>query len=163
DGLFPLSAGRCAEPRSALPGRQRRPHLLRRAHAGAACDRLPFHADDLPAFRTARSRAWAGAQLRRAERLRREPHARRSGADDRANQLVIYSSSQTPHLLRIGIARFLGMPEEKVRVIAPDVGGGFGYKCIVFPEDLCVAWLALKYRKPFRYIEDRREHLVAGA
>ncbi len=83
--------------------------------------------------------------------------------DDRANQLVLYSSSQTPHLLRVGIARFLGLPEEKVRVIAPDVGGGFGYKCIVFPEDLCVAWLALRYRKPFRYIEDRREHLVAGA
>ena len=83
--------------------------------------------------------------------------------DDRANQLVLYSSSQTPHLLRIGVARFLGLPEEKVRVIAPDVGGGFGYKCIVFPEDLCVAWLALRYRRPFRYIEDRREHLVSGA
>ncbi|HEX4928882.1 MAG TPA: xanthine dehydrogenase family protein molybdopterin-binding subunit [Burkholderiales bacterium] len=83
--------------------------------------------------------------------------------DDRAGQLVLYSSSQTPHLLRVGVARFLGLPEEKVRVIAPDVGGGFGYKCIVFPEDLCVAWLALKHRKPFRYIEDRREHLVAGA
>ena len=83
--------------------------------------------------------------------------------DDRANQLVLYSSSQTPHLLRIGIARFLGLAEEKVRVIAPDVGGGFGYKCIVFPEDLCVAWLALRYRRPFRYIEDRREHLVTGA
>jgi carbon-monoxide dehydrogenase large subunit len=83
--------------------------------------------------------------------------------DDRANQLMLYSSSQTPHLLRVGIARFLGLPEEKVRVIAPDVGGGFGYKCIVFPEDLCVAWLALRYRRPFRYIEDRREHLVAGA
>jgi carbon-monoxide dehydrogenase large subunit len=83
--------------------------------------------------------------------------------DDRANQLVLYSSSQTPHLLRIGVARFLGMAEEQVRVIAPDVGGGFGYKCIVFAEDLCVAWLAMKYRRPFRYIEDRREHLVAGA
>jgi carbon-monoxide dehydrogenase large subunit len=83
--------------------------------------------------------------------------------DDRFNQLVLYSSSQTPHLLRVGIARFLGLPEEQVRVIAPDVGGGFGYKCIVFPEDLCVAWLALKYRRPFRYIEDRREHLVVGA
>ncbi len=83
--------------------------------------------------------------------------------DERANQLVVYSSSQTPHLLRIGLARFLGLNEEKVRVISPDVGGGFGYKCMVFPEDLCVCWLALKYRRPFRYVEDRREHLVAGA
>ncbi|MEO7402345.1 MAG: molybdopterin cofactor-binding domain-containing protein, partial [Burkholderiales bacterium] len=50
-----------------------------------------------------------------------------------------------------------------VRVISPDVGGGFGYKCILMPEEVCIAWLALKYRKPFRYIEDRREHLVSGA
>jgi carbon-monoxide dehydrogenase large subunit len=65
--------------------------------------------------------------------------------------------------VRIGIARFLGLAEEQVRVISPDVGGGFGYKCIVQPEELCVSWLALKYRRPFRYLEDRREHLVAGA
>ncbi len=83
--------------------------------------------------------------------------------DERANQLMVYSSSQTPHLLRVGLARFLGLNEEKVRVVSPDVGGGFGYKCIVFPEDLVVCWLALRYRRPFRYIEDRREHLVAGA
>jgi carbon-monoxide dehydrogenase large subunit len=50
-----------------------------------------------------------------------------------------------------------------VRVISPDVGGGFGYKCILQPEELCVSWLARRYRRPFRYIEDRREHLIAGA
>ncbi len=84
--------------------------------------------------------------------------------DDRANQLVLYSSSQTPHLLRVGVARFIGLPEEKVRVIAPDVGGGFGYKCIVFPEELCVAWLALQlpqavplHRGPARAPRRRRE------
>jgi carbon-monoxide dehydrogenase large subunit len=43
------------------------------------------------------------------------------------------------------------------------VGGGFGYKCVLQPEELCVAWLALKFKKPFRWIEDRREHLIAGA
>jgi carbon-monoxide dehydrogenase large subunit len=83
--------------------------------------------------------------------------------DDRANQLIVYTSTQVPHVARVGIARFLGLSEEQVRVISPDVGGGFGYKCIVQPEELCVGWLALKYRRPFRYIEDRREHLVAGA
>jgi carbon-monoxide dehydrogenase large subunit len=83
--------------------------------------------------------------------------------DDRANQLILYASTQTPHIVRVGISRFLGIPEEQVRVISPDVGGGFGYKCIVQPEELCVCWLALRYRRPFRYIEDRREHLVAGA
>ena len=83
--------------------------------------------------------------------------------DERADQLVMYYSTQTPHIVRTGIARFLGLDEGQVRIIAPDVGGGFGYKVIVHPEELSVAWLAMKYRKPFRWIEDRREHLVSGA
>ncbi|MCC6775371.1 MAG: xanthine dehydrogenase family protein [Hyphomicrobiales bacterium] len=83
--------------------------------------------------------------------------------DDRADQLVVYSSTQVPHMIRIGVAEALGLAEAQVRVVSPDVGGGFGYKCVLHPEELCVAWLAWRYRKPFRYIEDRREHLVAGA
>ena len=63
----------------------------------------------------------------------------------------------------MGLTQFLGIDQGMVRVISPDVGGGFGYKVIVHPEELCVAWLALKYRRPFRYIEDRREHLIVGA
>ena len=54
-------------------------------------------------------------------------------------------STQVPHLIRVGLAQFLGIDQGQVRVISPDVGGGFGYKCIVQPEELCVAWLALKY------------------
>lgn len=83
--------------------------------------------------------------------------------DDRAGQLVLYTSSQAPHLMRVGVAEFLGIDEGIVRVVSPDVGGGFGFKCILQAEELLVSWLALKYRKPFRYVEDRREHLVAGA
>jgi carbon-monoxide dehydrogenase large subunit len=83
--------------------------------------------------------------------------------DERSEQLMIYTSTQVPHIIRAGIAQFLGMAQGQVRVVSPDVGGGFGYKCILQPEELCVAWLARKYRTPFRYIEDRREHLVAGA
>jgi carbon-monoxide dehydrogenase large subunit len=83
--------------------------------------------------------------------------------DDRADQLIVYTSTQVPHMIRIGLAQFLGIEEGRIRVISPDVGGGFGYKCVLQPEELCVAWLALKLRRPFRYIEDRREHLTAGA
>jgi aerobic carbon-monoxide dehydrogenase large subunit len=83
--------------------------------------------------------------------------------DDRAEQLVVYASTQVPHIIRVGLAQFLGIDQGCVRVISPDVGGGFGYKCILQPEELCVAWLALKFRRPFRYVEDRREHLVVGA
>ncbi|MBM3566158.1 MAG: xanthine dehydrogenase family protein molybdopterin-binding subunit, partial [Alphaproteobacteria bacterium] len=83
--------------------------------------------------------------------------------DDRADQLLVYTSTQVPHMIRVGIAQCLGLDEGQVHVVSPDVGGGFGYKCVLHPEELCVAWLALTYRRPFRYIEDRREHLVAGA
>jgi aerobic carbon-monoxide dehydrogenase large subunit len=83
--------------------------------------------------------------------------------DDRADQLVVYSSSQAPHLIRIGIAKFLRLDQNQVRVVSPDVGGGFGYKLDLKPEELCMAWLAMKFRRPFRYVEDRREHLTTGA
>ncbi len=83
--------------------------------------------------------------------------------DERADQLMVYSSTQTPHMIRIGLAETLGLDEGKIRVISPDVGGAFGYKCILQPEEICVCWLALKFHRPFRYIEDRREHLTAGA
>jgi carbon-monoxide dehydrogenase large subunit len=83
--------------------------------------------------------------------------------DDRSDQLVVYASTQVPHVIRVGLAQFLGIDQGQVRVISPDVGGGFGYKATLHPEDLCIAWLALKFRRPFRYIEDRREHLVVGA
>jgi carbon-monoxide dehydrogenase large subunit len=83
--------------------------------------------------------------------------------DDRADQLVVYASTQVPHIIRTGLARFLGLDQARVRVIAPDVGGGFGYKCILQPEEVAVAWLALKHRRPVRWTEDRREHLIAAA
>ncbi len=83
--------------------------------------------------------------------------------DFRADQLIVYTSTQVPHVIRIGLAQCLGIDEGRIRVIAPDVGGGFGYKCVLQPEEICVAWLALTCKRPFRYVEDRREHLVAGA
>ncbi|HWK47897.1 MAG TPA: xanthine dehydrogenase family protein molybdopterin-binding subunit [Stellaceae bacterium] len=83
--------------------------------------------------------------------------------DDRHDQLVVVTSTQVPHMIRTGLAECLGIEQGRLRVIAPDVGGGFGYKCILQPEEVCVAWLALTRRHPVRWIEDRREHLVAGA
>lgn len=83
--------------------------------------------------------------------------------DTRLDQLVVYTSTQLPHMMRTGLAECLGLEERQVHVVAPDVGGGFGFKCVLQPEELCVAWLALTRKKPFRWIEDRREHLVAAA
>jgi aerobic carbon-monoxide dehydrogenase large subunit len=82
--------------------------------------------------------------------------------EGRTGQLVVHTSTQVPHMIRAAIAEHLGLSQGRVRVIAPDVGGGFGYKCVLHPEELCVAWLALKFKQPFRWIEDRREHLISG-
>ncbi len=82
--------------------------------------------------------------------------------DRRSQELVVYLSTQGAHVMRIGIARTLGLPEHQVRVIAPDVGGGFGGKNRLMPEELAVAAIAMKVGHPVRWIEDRREHLMAS-
>jgi carbon-monoxide dehydrogenase large subunit len=83
--------------------------------------------------------------------------------DDHDDQLVVVSSTQAPHMIRAGLSEFLGLEQRRIRVIAPDVGGGFGYKVVLQPEELCLAWLAMTRRHPVRWTEDRREHLTAGA
>lgn len=83
--------------------------------------------------------------------------------DSRLEQLTVYSATQMPHIVRTGLSDCLGLDHGQVRVIAPDVGGGFGYKGILAPEEVCVSWLALRCGHPVRWIEDRREHLVANA
>jgi carbon-monoxide dehydrogenase large subunit len=83
--------------------------------------------------------------------------------DTRLEQLTVYSACQMPHIVRTGLAGCLGLDEAQVRVIAPDVGGGFGYKGILLAEEVCLGWLAMQRGHPVRWIEDRREHLVAGA
>ncbi|MGZ5844586.1 MAG: xanthine dehydrogenase family protein molybdopterin-binding subunit [Xanthobacteraceae bacterium] len=83
--------------------------------------------------------------------------------DTRLEQLTLYSACQMPHIVRTGLAGCLGLEEAQVRIIAPDVGGGFGYKGILLAEEVCLGWLAMHCRHPVRWIEDRREHLTAGA
>lgn len=83
--------------------------------------------------------------------------------DYRAGQLVVHPSTQVPHLIRAGLSEVMGIPQALIRVVAPDVGGGFGYKCLLQPEEVAIAWLAYTFKSPFRWTEDRREHLVAGA
>ncbi|MDB5108302.1 MAG: molybdenum hydroxylase family protein large subunit, partial [Candidatus Binatus sp.] len=82
---------------------------------------------------------------------------------DAASQvLTVWASTQMPHVLRAEIARVLKCPESFVRVIAIDVGGGFGLKAHIFPEELLVAALARRIGRPVEWIEDRREHLMAS-
>ena len=83
--------------------------------------------------------------------------------DGRLAQLVVMSSTQQPHIVRSGLAECLGLEEGQIRVLAPDVGGGFGYKGILLPEEVALAWATRKLGVPLRWIEDRREGLTANA
>jgi carbon-monoxide dehydrogenase large subunit len=83
--------------------------------------------------------------------------------DTRLSQLVVHGATQFPHVVRTGLAACLQIPEVQIRVISPDVGGGFGYKAILAAEEVCLCWLALRCGHPVRWLEDRREQLVANA
>ena len=66
--------------------------------------------------------------------------------DERDEQLVVHVSTQVPHQVRTAVARCLDLPERSVRVVVPDVGGGFGLKCVVGREEMAAAAVALRLR-----------------
>jgi CO/xanthine dehydrogenase Mo-binding subunit len=76
-------------------------------------------------------------------------------------QLTVWSTTQAPHILRRLLLRYLGLPEHAVRVVTQDIGGGFGPKAIVYSEDVLVPILARALGRPVRFVETRREHLLA--
>ncbi|MEP9349451.1 xanthine dehydrogenase family protein molybdopterin-binding subunit [Xanthobacter sp. KR7-225] len=76
--------------------------------------------------------------------------------------LTVWSATQTPHIGRRMIADLLGRSPERIRVIAPDVGGGFGPKAIFYAEEAVIAAAALTLGVPVKWIEDRREHFLAA-
>ena len=77
------------------------------------------------------------------------------------NRITLWSSSQIPHILRTQIAAMLNFPEYGVYVIVPEVGGGFGSKLNVYPEEALACYLAMKLEKPVKWIEGRRENFLA--
>jgi aerobic carbon-monoxide dehydrogenase large subunit len=83
--------------------------------------------------------------------------------DERLRYLTVISSTQFPHCVQTGLCEALGIPDGDVRVISPDVGGGFGYKGLLNCEEVALAWLARRVRYPLRWLEDCREHLSANA
>src|SRR5437763_10214300 len=76
-------------------------------------------------------------------------------------ELTIWSSTQIPHLLRTQLALMIGIPENKLRVITPEVGGGFGSKLNVYAEEALLGWIAIQLGKPVKWIETRRENIQA--
>jgi len=83
-------------------------------------------------------------------------------ADYRGGGLTVHSSTQVPHFLRLFLSMMLGLSEEKIRVIAPDVGGGFGAKLQIYPEEPLIAACSRKLNRPVKWIETRSEHMLAS-
>ena len=83
--------------------------------------------------------------------------------DAGTGDLTVWSSTQWPHTLRDALRDLLGLGGDHVRVIAPDVGGGFGVKQEIYPEEILLALLAKRLRRPVKWIETRREHLATTA
>ncbi len=84
-----------------------------------------------------------------------------AAADPRSGELSLWTSSQSPYMVRRHLANYLGRDEADIRVIAPDVGGGFGPKANVYPEEFAVALAAIACGRPVKWIEDRQEHFLA--
>jgi carbon-monoxide dehydrogenase large subunit len=99
--------------------------------------------------------------LHRGAGMAMETRAITARWDADLGQLTVWSTTQAPQILRRMLARFLGLAEHAVRVVTQDIGGGFGPKAIVYSEDILVPYLARALGRPVRFVETRREHLLA--
>ncbi len=137
--------------------------------------RLHDTVEDNVLIRLSRGNGDVDAAFRRAERVVRERfHLPRIAATpmevrgtvaayDRASDvLTLWASAQEPYRPRTQASRILGRPEDRIRVVVPDVGGAFGSKGNLAPEAILAAWLAIKTGRPVKWIEDRRENFLAA-
>jgi aerobic carbon-monoxide dehydrogenase large subunit len=93
-----------------------------------------------------------------------EPRAAIGDYDAGTQSFTLWNTSQNPHVARLVIAAFVGMaPEHKLRVIAPDVGGGFGSKIFIYPEEVVCLWASRKVGRPVKWVADRSEAFLADA
>ncbi len=118
-------------------------------------------ADDDP-FATAAHVVTSSVRSARVNAVPLESRACRAEWNAADEQLVVHVSSQVPHQVRTAVARAADLPEHRVRVVVPDVGGGFGLKCVVGREEVAVAVAALRTGAPVAWAEDRREQLTAS-
>jgi carbon-monoxide dehydrogenase large subunit len=93
-----------------------------------------------------------------------EPRAANAAYNAADDAYTLYVTSQNPHVERLLMTAFvLGLPEHKVRVIAPDVGGGFGSKIYLYPEETALVWAAKHVRRPIKWVAERSESFLADA
>lgn len=133
-----------------------------------------LHGDGRPQHVVRAARGDVDAALARAPRVGKATFtvARQAGTpmetrgllaewDVASSRLTVHTSTQVPHSVKQGLRTALGLAEDAVHVVLPDVGGGFGVKLQIYPEEIVVAWLARELRRPVSWIEDRTEHFVA--
>ena len=124
--------------------------------------RAPIYAGDYPA-----ARERADVVIR--QRLRNqnlvpgalEPRSVLADYDDHADTVTVHSSTQSPHLIKRMLAEVLSFPEDRLRVVAPDVGGGFGSKLHLYPEEVLVTALAIRLRRAVKWTATRSEDFQA--
>jgi aerobic carbon-monoxide dehydrogenase large subunit len=93
-----------------------------------------------------------------------EPRAAIGEYDQGSESFTLWNTTQNPHVARLVIAAFVGMaPEHKLRVIAPDVGGGFGSKIFIYPEEVVALWASKRVGRPVKWVCDRSEAFLADA
>jgi carbon-monoxide dehydrogenase large subunit len=113
------------------------------------------------AFAAAAHRVTSETIVQRVASVFIEPRAILTVYDPRLEEMTVWASTQVPHTLRTGIATMLDFPEHSIRVIAPDVGGGFGSKGGLYPEYLFAAAASFRLGRPVKWIETRSEHFRA--
>jgi aerobic carbon-monoxide dehydrogenase large subunit len=135
-------------------------------HAEAARNVVVEGKMETPGFNAARKAAHRAVTMEvRSRRQNATPMETRAGHaafDPVTGRVTLTCATQMPHLMRTAIADLIGMPESELRVIAPDVGGGFGQKMSLVPEYVVLVWLARKLRSSVAWTEDRRENLMSS-
>ena len=102
----------------------------------------------------------------RTNRQSASPLEGRAGVADWSpgeGRLTLWLGTQVPHLVRHALAEMLALPQNRIRVVAPDVGGGFGVKAVLYPEDVALCLLAMRLGRPVKWVEQRREGFLASA
>jgi carbon-monoxide dehydrogenase large subunit len=121
---------------------------------------------ETPDFAASKARAHRTVSVtlrsRRQNATPLEPRGAHAAYDPASGRVTLTCATQMPHLHRTAIADILGFAESDLRVVAPDVGGGFGQKMSLPPEYVVVVWLARRLRSTVAWSEDRRENLIAG-
>ncbi|MEQ9520517.1 MAG: xanthine dehydrogenase family protein molybdopterin-binding subunit [Parvibaculum sp.] len=93
-----------------------------------------------------------------------EPRAAIGDFDSGTGEYTLWTTSQNPHVARLVLSAFVGVaPEHKLRVIAPDVGGGFGSKIFIYAEETACAWASAKIKRPIKWVADRSEAFLSDA